>query len=367
MAQNDSIQDAQEQEGAVTNPGADSVDTEQAAPPPAPKPSLDITPPPTLGEVTTDTRPVYIRTAFAEAGDRLAIPFRPDGVNSVDYLRGWNPAFSVDPDAGGEYIQRQVVNQLYFTFSKAIQEMQRNGTRDFDPAVIEEGGYNIGEACFIYYNMLTRELVSEPTEGALLMRLKAQSLTNNNIKSPYEEGALYNEWLVDDGVYFGNILIDSINTIPPPGYLMINSADPTRQFDFAVYRRVRAYLENVNVGDRMGLFVKATESTFSIADVRGHFMRAWSNGHTIDAARPFSTSQAAALPNLTGRLGWDGYGPFGSATGPFRLTGGGRTWPSQDGRGNNADFDASRISPVYKDGHDEVTPHNFNINGLIKV
>ena len=83
--------------------------------------------------------------------------------------------------------------------------------------------------------------------------------------------------------------------------------------------------------------------------------------------RPFSTSQAAALPNLTGRLGWDGYGPFGSATGAFRLTGGGRTWPSQDGRGNNADFDASRISPVYKDGHDEVTPHNFNINGLIKV
>ena len=361
MAQNDSIQDAQEQEGAVTNPGADSVDTEQAAPPPAPKPSLDITPPPTLGEVTTDTRPVYIRTAFAEAGDRLAIPFRPDGVNSVDYLRGWNPAFSVDPDAGGEYIQRQVVNQLYFTFSKAIQEMQRNGTRDFDPAVIEEGGYNIGEACFIYYNMLTRELVSEPTEGALLMRLKAQSLTNNNIKSPYEEGALYNEWLVDDGVYFGNILIDSINTIPPPGYLMINSADPTRQFDFAVYRRVRAYLENVNVGDRMGLFVKATESTFSIADVRGHFMRAWSNGHTIDAARPFSTSQAAALPNHS-HAGITGTNNTGN-----KAYGGSDKWLSFSGHLNWGGGGKVSNNPIYKDNHADVTPYNFNINIFVKA
>lgn len=342
----------------------------------------------------------YIRAAFASKGDKEEIPFFPDGKTPMDFERGYPATYELDPDAGGEWIQRKHFNYIINQLSLALQETQRNGTRDWDKIIAQDGGYNVGESCLINYNPYTRKLTQTlptefNTESNYIQKIKIVSLINGNKTNPYDTNALYNTWLVDDGYSLGSLQIDSINHAEAPiGFLRVNLDKPDTQYSFNNFKRVRELLKNTEVGKNFGIFKKHSLDTFQFMDIRGHFMRTFSNGSTIDSARDFNALQTPALPDIHGAIGsgpqWFN-GKTQAMRGAFTLAD-----IKSDYYGNyfqrgdlNASIDyngifnisvnrinyniegigfvASRFNKIYTDNHNDVTPYNFNINIYVKV
>lgn len=333
----------------------------------------------------------YIRAAFASKGDKEEIPFFPDGKTPMDFERGYPATYELDPDAGGEWIQRKHFNYIINQLSLALQETQRNGTRDWDKIIAQDGGYNVGESCLINYNPYTRKLTQTlptefNTESNYIQKIKIVSLINGNKTNPYDTNALYDTWLVDDGYSLGSLQIDSINHAEAPiGFLRVNIDKPDTQYSFNNFKRVRELLKNTEVGKNFGIFKKHSLDTFQFMDIRGHFMRTFSNGSTIDSARDFNALQSPALPNIKGiyqsLLGWpEARGAFICARnyaqsvadgtwGEINVTAGGNAHAHSqlDNQNVATSFNANLYDKIYTQGHHDVTPYNFAINVNVKV
>lgn len=320
----------------------------------------------------------FFNIPFARNGDKEDFPFTPDGVSKLDFTRGYNNTYELPPDAGGTWVSRQEFNYLLYMITDAVRAIQLAPIRDFDQEVIESGGYGVGEGCLLNFNPYTREIVEDlpnydNTESTYFQKIKVVSLKPNNVTNPYDEGALFDSWFVDDGHYFNTAIIDIANLQTNlPGYIKVNaSLIDTYSFPLSKYKRMREYLKDVAVGDSLGIFVKDTEISFKVKDIRGYFMRLWSNGSTVDSNRTFNDLQEAGLPNITyssrGSL-WEDYS---ESQGALQLTQTNRDtlWvPGSWGyKRFIQNFNASLSSPIYKDNFNDVAPYNFNINLFIKV
>ena len=319
----------------------------------------------------------YIKVPFAKEGDKLAFPFMPDGNSPIDFLRGYNKLYELPPDAGGEWINRENFNYLLNMITESIQQLQRAVTRDLDFDILQNGGYNVGEGCLLNYNPYSRQLMQTPpnyddTEATYIQKIRVISLIPNNTTNPYNEGALFDTWLVDDGNQIGFAFFDFMNLPAPPGYIRVNSSDIlTRQFSLVEYKRVRELLRTAEIKDKVGIFVKESDDTFSLQDIRGYHPRVWSNGSEVDSNRSFNELQLPALPNVRGTsaasMGASYFG-FSGAIKYDVVSDAKHNWSDTPwGSASGFSMDLSRYSPLYKEGHNEVTVHNFNINVCIKA
>ena len=322
----------------------------------------------------------YIQIPFSQDGDKEEIPFTPDGVSKINFQQGFTNIFEINPDAGGEYLLRTWFNYFFYLFTDTIQELQRSGTRDFDTSILSNGGYNVGEGCLLNYNIYTREVIKDEdlqeydnSETSYYSKIKVVSLKPNNTTNPYDENALFDSWLVDDGFPIGTILFDTLNTgTTPAGYIRVNeSTIHTKQFSLSVYKRVRELLKDKAVNEKHGLFIKATETTFMLQDIRGMFPRVWSNGSSIDSARVFNETQTPALPNVKGGKLMLDDSQREQVTTPFTQQDKGKVYDLNSSliSSNSTLYglDLSSSNPIYQDNINDVIPYNFNTNLLIKV
>ena len=76
-------------------------------------------------------------------------------------------------------------------------------------------------------------------------------------------------------------VIYSARSTAPPGYLKANGAAVSRTTFSALYTAI---------GDQFGAGDEST--TFNVPDLRGEFIRGWSDGHTVDSDRTLGSNQA---------------------------------------------------------------------------
>jgi len=108
-------------------------------------------------------------------------------------------------------------------------------------------------------------------------------------------------------------------------------------------------------------FGSASGSTFNVPDIRGEFMRGWSDGRSIDSGRVFGSVQTDAIRNITGVVGvaaqTSGFvGAFETGTSTSRLGGG------QDFTTQRIEFDASNVVPTATENR----PRNIALLACIK-
>ncbi|RDU70378.1 hypothetical protein CQA66_08195 [Helicobacter aurati] len=318
----------------------------------------------------------YIQVPFAHEGDKLAFPFKPDGNSPIDFLRGYNKYYELPPDAGGEWINRENFNYLLNMITDTIQQLQRATTRDLDFDILQNGGYNVGEGCLLNYNTYSRQLIQTPTtynntESTYIQKIRVISLIPNNTLNPYSESALFDTWLIDDGNQIGFAYFDFMNLPAPPGYIRVNASDIlTKQFSMVEYKRIRELLKTSQIGDKVGIFVKESDDTFSLQDIRGYHPRVWSNGSEVDSNRSFNELQLPALPNVKGNF------KIANTQGGLDYLNGicqawyNRGYPGAGGKGGSGsgvEINLSAGNPIYKDNINDVIPYNFNINILVKI
>jgi len=89
----------------------------------------------------------------------------------------------------------------------------------------------------------------------------------------------------------GSLVIWTKNT-PPSGYLECNGAEISRTTYSALFSIIGT---TFGTGDG--------STTFNIPDLRGYFVRGWSNGSSADSGRSFGSTQTDALQNITGSIG----------------------------------------------------------------
>lgn len=108
-------------------------------------------------------------------------------------------------------------------------------------------------------------------------------------------------------------------------------------------------------------FGSASGSTFDVPDVRGEFMRGWSDGRSIDSGRVFGSVQTDAIRNITGVVGvaalTNNYtGAFETGVSTNRLSG------DLSGTTTRIEFDASNVVPTATENR----PRNIALLACIK-
>lgn len=304
-----------------------------------------------------------LKYAFAERGDRIDISMERDPKGLVSWEEGYPESYSQNPEANGKYILRPEFNGVMHKITSLVKEMQESGGSLYD----SNFSYARGARVLVYVNILTNEIIEEPKEEGIISTMQLISLVDNNDSSPYEEGALFKNWWVDDGLYFGQVKEALINpmdgqiTTTPPWLIDIGASDiNTKEFSLNDYPRVKKAFEKTGANE-LGYFIKNEDNgTFKMQDLRGRFARIWSNGHTIDAGRGFSSLQNDAIRNINGDF-W--VHAWGGGSGLFNSWNGGNRHTGGDGGGINFNFNASRVVPTASENR----PYNYNIKLYIKV
>lgn len=107
-------------------------------------------------------------------------------------------------------------------------------------------------------------------------------------------------------------------------------------------------------------------NTFNLPDLRGEFVRSWSDGRNVDSGRAFGTSQGDAIRNITGLISGGGGTFFDKFEGAFADTGTRHaTVPNSSSNNNRTDdfkFDASRVVPTASENR----PRNVALLACIK-
>ena len=315
----------------------------------------------------------FYKYAFAQSGDKTAIPTEQDPQGNVSYLMGFTPDYSKNPEEDGKYILRDNFNQLLFDITDKIRTQQINGANIWSAEVAANGGYPAGAM------VLVKMQVNGVFDGGadwvdnLNYYTPAVSLKDNNADEPTAANLAKTWWLIDGMPLFGTIIKlanAGISATAPTGYLEIGSNAPTKKYNFADYPRVQRALTS---GYASEYFKNNGDNTFSITDLRGRFPRLWSNGGTIDSGRTFVSLQNDAIRNATGTLensssdqNYKAIQGLNKATGVFSGTNKFNnpfTFDYNMQGFRNVTFNLSNISPVAP----EVRPYNFNIRMYIKV
>lgn len=317
-----------------------------------------------------------ISTPFADKGDKRQIPEQAQPNGEVSLEQGFTDKYQINPQAGGFYLQRDHFNQLFNEITQSIQNLQIQGGRPFDRAILNGDGYPLGAKCLVYSNIVTGEIVENP-QGAPyeFITMTIISMIDNNKTDPFagNKEAFYNDWFVDDGIPIGHGKISFIPQVgqigkTPLGYLEVANNNPNQTYQFAQFKRVKALFDKAGGANHIGLLKLNGATGFQLADYRGLALRIWSNGGNIDAGRNFNDIQMDGAPNIVGRINalvgerFSGSGVFTTATRGAQgaSTGGGR---------GLFDFDAnaSRSSNKYGASPNEIRMANCNIRLFVKI
>lgn len=99
------------------------------------------------------------------------------------------------------------------------------------------------------------------------------------------------------GIIPGTIILYASNT-PPSGYLKANGAAVSRTTYSSLFNKIGTIFGNGN-----------GSTTFNLPDLRGEFIRGWSDGHSVDSGRAFGSKQDEQTNNLAFVEGTDYSGP----------------------------------------------------------
>lgn len=308
----------------------------------------------------------FYKYAFAQIGDKTAIPTEQDPQGNVSYLMGFTPDYSKNPEEDGKYILRDNFNQLLFDITSKIRTQQINGANVWSAEVSANGGYPAG--AMVLVKMQANGVFDGGADWVenLNYYTPAVSLKDDNTDEPTAANLAKTWWLIDGMPLFGTIIKlanAGISATAPTGYLEIGSNAPTKKYNFADYPRVQRALTS---GYASEYFKNNGDNTFSITDLRGRFPRLWSNGGTIDSGRTFVSLQNDAIRNATGTFMETFKNtmqqPF--ATGVFYNN----NVNTRGGEGlgyynSGYAFDLSRQLSTAN----EVRPYNFNMRMFIKI
>lgn len=149
-------------------------------------------------------------------------------------------------------------------------------------------------------------------------------------------------------------VIYTASTNAPTGYLKCNGASISKT----------AYAELFNV---IGSTFGSTSSNFTLPDLRGRFVRSWSDGSTVDSGRTFGSIQLDAIQRIIGNIGeFNTFAAIkGTSTGPFARTN--TTVQTGIGSGNGdmytkVDYDNNRVARTAN----ETRPVNISLLACIK-
>lgn len=275
------------------------------------------------------------------------------------------------------------IYKLKPTNTSEWQEITGYSSADLIADYQQDREYQHGETCYIWIDIATQEIfLQKPQDlGVRYRKVLISSSINNNDKIPSRE-SLERVWFLEDGFEVGQGKIDlalrikddrTLTQIHQLGYILINDENIDRTYNFSEYPRIEYIFKRLDLAnfENFSIFQKLDSYQFKVRDdIRGHFMRIWSNKRTdIDLQRVFYSLQTPGLPNLTGKFEQRFYDPyhdgvFGTWVRPnagFRYNG------PLDITPRGITFNASLGNNIYKDNHNDVTPYNFNINLLCKV
>lgn len=338
----------------------------------------------------------FVQRAFAETGNKSPVNVERDPQGEVSIADGYTPPYSNDPSAGGLYIQREPFNWILNYFTEQLKVLQINGLNALDNTILTTIGYPKGARCAVWLDIKTGQLNLNGENDPLCITIPVVSMKDNNMTNPYDSGALFSDWWIDDGFQIGEVKIMQVNlALPPSGYLDLAPNQASPSYLKETYPRIKAILGDSETS-AWGFFKSISSTNFTILNPRGRFPRAFSNGSTIDSGRVFAEFQSDAIRNITNRKssgkskglygaapyenmkraldgklpGKDGYTFFQA---PFHLQ-------SEDPQMHfavtsgqitaytyNVDFDASLAVPTTDPQNGENRPYNFNQKMYIKV
>lgn len=321
-----------------------------------------------------------ISTPFADKGDKRQIPEQAQPNGEVSLEQGFTDKYQINPQAGGFYLQRDHFNQIFNDITQSIQNLQIQGGRPFDRAILNGDGYPLGARCLAYINVITYE-IKDTLAGAdpyEFTTIPIVSMKDNNKTDPFAANGVgfNNDWWIDDGLQVGMAKIITIQEIgqigkPQFGYIDVGAANrPT--LNLADYPRVKALFAKSAGQTKIGHLESVGTTQFRARDPRGLSLRIYSNGSTIDQGRVFTDYQMDGAPNIVGEIINDAHGANIGANGAFTISWSGPTnqassTPSNAIRLGNSNFSASRSNNKYGVSPNEIRMANFNIRLFVKV
>ena len=211
-------------------------------------------------------------------------------------------------------------------------------------------------------NVNNIELKIDPS---VVIATRKWTLNNLNKKADkldvYTKKETFNQDEINALIPAGTI-IQSASKSTPQGYLKCNGASILRS-DYQKLFEI--------IGTTFG---SDDENTFKLPDLRGRFIRGFSDGSSLDSDREFGSSQEDAIRNIAGNLrseysGYEkGFTLYTKGAGAFEIAGETETYSfytSKDGTafvGGGVLFDASRVVPTANDNR----PYNIALNFYIK-
>ena len=305
----------------------------------------------------------FFKYAFAQSGDKTAIPQDQDPQGRVSYQQGFGGAYSKDPAADGYCILRDNFNQLMFDTTNAIRQLQINGGNLWSAEIAANGGYPAGAVVLVKMQM--NGVVD--SGGSFTQNLNyyqpVVSMKDANTDEPTTTNLLKSWWALDGNPLFSVITRLSnagLTAQTPSGYLEIGGANPSIKYNFSDYPRIQRALTS---GYGSEYFTNNGDNTFSIVDLRGRFPRLWSNGGSIDSGRAFNTLQGDAIRDFNIISGGRSCGILAEPGGGNGAIGGTNRYRTAYGKPSLSDTGV----PTTSGANAENRPHNFNIRMFIKV
>ncbi|PWC10639.1 phage tail protein [Brenneria roseae subsp. americana] len=261
----------------------------------------------------------FFRVPFASNGDTQAIPETAASDGSVSYPSGWGPDYAKDPaaDANAKPVEREAMNTVLNAITGAIRQYQTNAYPEWITTANNNG------AAFAYDAGVVVEY-----NGALYL-----SLAGNNTATPGADATKWQVYIQREATEEEAIAGEGSTQVITPRRLHAGASYLDEQLKTAL----TPYLLPVGAIVMWGSETPPdgwlelngqefdTEQNPKLAlmypdgvvpDYRGRFVRAWSNGSTIDADRELGSVQSDEVgPHshilITGRFGTraDSYGP----------------------------------------------------------
>ncbi|MEF9678890.1 tail fiber protein [Pectobacterium aroidearum] len=317
----------------------------------------------------------FFRVPFAQSGDRQTIPEATPSDGSISFPSGWGSDYAKDPevDANAKFVAREAMNAILYAITNAVRQYQVFGFPEYiTPADNNGGAFSYSSGAVIRYRVaadqLFRSYVSiadnntsvpgtDETKWQEFIYREATEQeaidgeSNNTLITPrrLHDGASYLDEQLKTALTpyllpVGAIVMWSAST-PPAGWLELNG----QEFDTAENPKLAVMFPNGRV-----------------PDWRGRFVRAWSNGSTVDAGRELGSFQDDAIRNITGEFktldsfDYSSTGAFQQIdkSGPARIGGNPEAWNH-----TIIEFDASLVVPTA----DENRPQNVAAMYIIKT
>ncbi|MFE8049330.1 tail fiber protein [Brenneria goodwinii] len=261
----------------------------------------------------------FFRVPFASSGDTQAIPETAASDGSVSYTLGWGPDYAKDPsaDANAKPVEREAMNTVLNAITGAIRQYQTNAYPEWiTPANNNGAAFAYDADVVVDYN------------GALYL-----SLVGNNMATPGADATKWQPYIQREATEQEAIAGEGSGQVITPRRLHAGASYLDEQLKTAL----TPYLLPVGAIVLWGSetppdgWLELNGQSFDVEDnpklaliypsgvlpdYRGRFVRAWSNGSTLDAGRELGSVQSDEVgPHahilITGRFGTnpDSYGP----------------------------------------------------------